>query len=731
MYFKIMSVFFSLLIAGTLLNCAGEDEPYLPKLEIKIPGEKKDCLEDFSITIDKYVLGQLSVEQVEEFWTCTSTSVDTFIKYVNGSEKDIYNAKELRQFFHKYFLGDTKISDELLEEAMTIKRLFLGGNSKQVTRGELFRTKDLVLKLRKMSLRLQPHIKILSLNNKTADGRLLAPEETQFNQATNSLEVVFEQLGSLIAWNEIEYSFSNLNRFLTEMYKLSEDRESRSKAEFVPVLAKAKVLIMGSSDEYVSSHEWAGLLEAGSKVYREWLRFSYYIDHDQWSEDRGSEHIYKVTQSAASLLKGFMIERRLGVLPDDEVNDLIIEVAKLGKLPFNLSPDDAIATWSVLVNKLLISIGPRGGKLSSSTGLTFKKLDLLLEEVSRWFEVQSYVNNMPQQAVGSDATREMDRVLDGPWALRTDASDRVIIDLNKGEKPNQSSLTLLNMGRALVRLVVRAYSEDAGRRWRLTGLTTEELQSAYLDLRPLLAGIGLVERDDDEFYLRIFREANVFLPRSNGDQYVSFEEGLEYFFYVMGGISAGDFIIDDMANSCEIREDKENDTRSVEIHCFRQKLRENFSNYAAHLPGLVSTAEKFNDKQWASFISDLELTVRSKADPKTPIASGDIKEMQILLKYVETILRRWDLDQSDSITLEEGLEIFPVFKKTLGDLFLTDDEDVLLVFFTYMLRYGKAPDPSSALDGLRHLNWRLNRDKWEFSTLRPQFNRILSSLAAL
>src|SRR5690606_29033133 len=124
-------------------------------------------LKNVTDVVDRYLNGKTSVEEVESFWGCTKYAVRTFRDKVEGSTPGGYTARELRDFIQRYFLGGddpdaVQINDELLNELMQIKRIFVGGGDRFISYSELDRTFTLIDEFRAVSVSLHPYILIIT-----------------------------------------------------------------------------------------------------------------------------------------------------------------------------------------------------------------------------------------------------------------------------------------------------------------------------------------------------------------------------------------------------------------------------------------------------------------------------------------------------------------------------------------------------------------------------------------
>ncbi|RYZ66797.1 MAG: hypothetical protein EOP05_18605, partial [Proteobacteria bacterium] len=104
---------------------------------LKLTLPQTDCLARAFPVVQSYFQGTSNVSEVGEAFNCASEAVTMFTANTQGANPDYYTPKEIRSFLEQFFLGDIKISDSLLSEAMRLKQVLLGGAIDKITRQEL------------------------------------------------------------------------------------------------------------------------------------------------------------------------------------------------------------------------------------------------------------------------------------------------------------------------------------------------------------------------------------------------------------------------------------------------------------------------------------------------------------------------------------------------------------------------------------------------------------------
>lgn len=720
-----------LLLPLVLLGCAEENQP--AQREPKILGEGY-CLESLGNDLSKYFRGQLTPVQVEQLWNCADDAVLKFLEYTRGSQVDGYSGDDFYRFLKKFFLGGSQFSPQFVVEMMEVKRVFLGGSNQQITRRELQSTKELIKEFKARTLELNPYLPVLHQ-------AFFATEKTKEEISPMELEVALSGLRDfaqnlsrvLSARPSAYYEFEHLTNFIREINYLMdpEKREKEDSGEmvrYVPLIRELKGVLIGLPLEKIQPSEWTSLFQVMFELLSAWNRYAVFIKFDNWSESVALEQGVVVIQRVFDLLGEFITRKPSGHLPLVELNRVIDEAAKIDLLPLGLNSEQAQKLLYVLVNRLL-AVDSGGERLPPSENLSMRHLDNLRHEFNFWKSAQDYCNSIVRQLklismLFDPAAEEMRFVASGPWPLVIDNSYRLTFNLNNPLSYDQVSLTRLNWQRAAIRVLIRSYAEDPGRRRNTSGLLENELAVAAVDLAPLGAALGLYDEDNTDIYKRIFAEGNMFMPRSNGDRMLDFTEGVEYLAFALSGKSTASLIFERLKQECG---------EPVSISCYREKLID-WPEFFDHLPNLKSYLSGPDRRGlWLDYNKYLEITIRGSYSI-VPLEYGDLIQMMILAQYIETFFGRFDGDKSTTIRVNESLNAYSmVYKGPLSSILdgFGDDTDVLALF-TYLFKFGNTPFNDGKIGGgVRFQNWKWHPEKWVYEANRTRLLQILATLNSL
>ena len=697
---------FTLLISGTLtfsLGCVNENQPYVQFTSVTIPGSRI-CVDHFADSIERYVYAKFSEQEVVEFWDCLNNAVQLLNKYVRGEEQHRFHKNELRDFLQQYFMTDREISDSFLVEIMRVKTLLLGGDLTYMTKVQLDEMRGLFEQAKQITLDLYPHMSVINLplQDKNSDTSHHPPVDAAIALLSKSLV----QIGQMFNKYQGNYEFSNLERLVSEVddFLIYEDPIDRLKkfSLYVPILAHAKGLLLGSGHESILSHQWVDLFDLAGQAYGITIRFTAHILDEDFTQ---GEPLHQVDQTVSDLSR-ILIEglRRHQdfKFSHAEIEGLLSTLPAADLLPEDFDVSTILATWKILVDKLLAS------GISNSDGFSMRHMENLLREYDQWFQPQIEINKIFTSIValpscGSPLLRfpksdygfeEMKRITDcAPWAVRQDEDYRLYLDYNNySHIPERFSVSTLNWQRALVHLLANAYATDPTRQMNRTGLTEKELGRVYRDLKPLLVALELVDKNDDDYYKDIVRDTRFFMPQSNGNDIVEFTEGVEYYYNVLSGTEITLKMVEDLKTACDFKGSmgERFGAPFIQGDCVRKFIGQNFALYYHHLPEMVKFQQGLSSKEWDKMLSKAFVALGLKDDELEYLSQARLVELSVFLQYVETFVLRFDHNQNGKLA---GSELTDAVDKvggswgsllSIGATFFSFDRAELITLFADM-----------------------------------------------
>lgn len=256
-----------------------EKPPESDPLRVELAGST-DCLSHVGPVLKLYFAGNANAPQLEATWNCMGKALETFEKSVKGRYEDRFTSRELARFLEEYFIeGETRIPDSLLLQVFLVKQLFVGGETKSITRTEIMNLRKVIETLRDLSLRLNPYIKVYNF------GWTFNPQgarETQaqfFEKANMEMQGAAYELAALIARNGKPYKLESAVHLLKDLESFNEAKWTwLSEVEkAMPLIHHLKKSLAGGDPTEISPLEWQRFALLSGRGFIQYLRYYYFI----------------------------------------------------------------------------------------------------------------------------------------------------------------------------------------------------------------------------------------------------------------------------------------------------------------------------------------------------------------------------------------------------------------------------------------------------------------------
>lgn len=607
--FYLMMVQLVLVSSGCGLNFG---EKKKSPTAVKLDSNEFNCLSQIGEKIDGYFSAEMSAAEIRQFYSCLGGAFEKFQRFTRGAESSSYSGQELRLFLEKEFLYPRKIEDGLLEQSMNLKQALLGGTTDKITREELQKLNLILRRLEQASLEMRTMVGPLnpSVARRSYPDYALRLQKAKESGAAVSLiaGTLGKQLESLVR----PYSLQHIGGFLVELTRFiyGEGEKLERVKSWARLIETVKPILVGGSREFVEPENWGAFLESSASWYSTFLRSRY-----QTSDFTGSEGSIWYGPG----LKDFVsnIKNGLGMAEDSvnrqpnevirfsDLEDLFSCLKNLDLVPRQITSQAVGKVLPPVMNKVFgdINLNP---SIRNEGGLSASVLKRASEEFERWSYIQLLLDEKlspDKQDMDPEAFAETLNVLSSgnhlyafpnrgfktslsgnnfvPGKLVAGEFESIINDVRtvfkQGEgrtfltykndlddkvKKGFHNLSVMNVVRAMMRLLVRGYSTDVERSSKMMGLEQEELSRFFHDIDWLGRDIKLVDqRNVDSLGRRVFTEGNVFTYLGNGLQkpsptdkvqaLLNFKEGMELISLVFSGSNLSNQMYQEALENCE------------------------------------------------------------------------------------------------------------------------------------------------------------------------------------
>ncbi len=257
----------------------GEQPPETDPLEVGLAG-KTECLSRVVPVLERFFQAEAKSPEIIAAFDCMNTALTTFEKSTQGRYEDRFTARELAHFIEQYFLEKgSRVPETLLTEIFRIKQLFVGGSLESLTRAEMVNLHSVLEELKRLSLMLNPHMKVYVLDWKLRDLGGWDNDVRIFEDANLAIQQATKDLAILIEKNGLPYHLPNVLILLRELadFNGSQWEWITQVEKAMPLVEKLKKTLAGGEASDIAPTEWKRFALLGARGYVQYLRYYYFI----------------------------------------------------------------------------------------------------------------------------------------------------------------------------------------------------------------------------------------------------------------------------------------------------------------------------------------------------------------------------------------------------------------------------------------------------------------------
>lgn len=652
-----------------------------------------------------------------------------------------------------------KTSDKLLLESMKVKQLLFGGDFNQFTTRDFENARGKVGKIKAVTERFLPYYPVYA-GEWDPSYHKAAEAERYFNEAQKALEDSAQAAAGLF---ETSYDLKDLLSLLEEVQRLypPESGEELAPAlkKYIPLVLDTKNMIFGTNDSVLHKQHWPILASLGSRLYGDYLYYHYFVQDKPADEVATMLAMSKFSNQTLNLVKELISQKKEGYFSKTELSKIISHLVKLEFLPDSFTPDVVTKILDVVLNRVLVS-PERRLKGYSPNVLNASAIEVARQELQIWLDTQTWILDLTKDFGPNDGIRasrmveflntakasrsssaplkigagELLLAVSSPVAMTFDKEGRLNISSRRGYAYNARSLSQLNFNRVVARVLLRSFVNSSQRLAAYSGATLPEMEAAFKSLRPVLVQLELIDEKNTSFASSRFREANIFVPHSDGNTLVSFAEGVDLVGMIWSGLKINTKLRAQLIRDCLGGRAKVRGSTQVSVSCAAASYRRTFPKVGVSMPEHIRFINNLNTEMWNNYIGNVFKAAGYVPNSKGLASLDDISLSPHVMQYVEMIYARFDANDDDYISTEEAIKAFPAFKGVMLELAQeqlkngTIKEDELVDVFGFILRFGHPP--TSISEKLRYLfNWKGKSKSWDIWAGRTQLSEILGYIA--
>lgn len=776
MYFKCIWIFKIIIIAASIFisSCSlqiGEEPAKNSEIDF---GNQVDCLSSVGEVFSSFFEGDLDDAELAEFMDCAKFSFESFEKYTVGANSMEYHPKEIRNFLHRYFLKDKKISDQLLNQVMILKTVIIGGSAESITRPEFISFLQRMEIWKEQLVSVNRHMKIYSWSKNLKLERKFPKHVVE--ASIKALQSALISISEDFKGQDIKYDLSNIPILIDEFKDFSRWNQrnpgSRPTNDWYLLIKEFYRVGFAQDENVVTGKQLADILNEAALWFEIVLKYQYFIKDHDFLKDKALVSLRDWVDLGARLAEN-LLDRHDNDQVSYESLEPLINVLELffTDFPFGLTTKMFVELFPPVLATVL-SETPSKGQLQDSAFFKIEYVSVGQEFFLDWYRVQKnlsevYTENsillspisMDRASLSStDEFSDLRRIIRSIPPLYKKGQDKIILIESSRRFEEQVShgfqnLTQMNLFRSLLFVAMRAYSPQYDERnYMNSWMSSDDVQNLYEHLKDLGEELKILDPRSSSSGHRSYTEANLFLYISDGlgsEHRMSFEEGMMLVSYLWSGSIFSREIYDNIIEKCKELPDFKNllndegkfklDIRGEEKipqSCVEAFLPEQLLAYSENMPSLNNYLQNAKAPVLEKYSQDL-LRAAQGPTPTDPnwVEKAEIDVVSMVSLYSESVMSRFNVNGNEYLEAQEVNAAIPVFKEfiqKLAESLCRDpiDNQTAEDVFRHIVETGVIPDPQNWKDKIQLWNeFRARRGlRW-----KPQFSRghITSVLAEI
>lgn len=694
----------------------------------------------------KVFQGQLSDPEIRETFGDLQYALQFFMQKTRGSAPDAYSAEDIRSFFGKYFL-EKPMTLELARLLMRLKKGVVGGSDQLLTKTEITRLIGLIGILKEEVVLLSPSIKILTFQPDTvADWKKVNAAAIQLRSSLQKLLRATDLPQSNFTLQDFRSVFLGLSDTVTSPSSVSTYQKI---AAYGPLLESVKLLLFGPTAGFSGVTGYAQLLDGFVDFYEVVLKSYHVFARPALESPEDTGQIQQFFAKIKNLLANSAPMQTGGQIPFATLDTFVDQGFALGVVPEGLTAPTVKKFYRRIVGKILDPARPND--LASLTAFKAVHLGAVQREFDIWLLSQAFLDQIafpvPGASPGQLASTfdaynvtplvnflsttdsatllaswaDFGLLLKVPKTLVFDSAGRLII-VPGAASPNSQwkAMMRFNLIKTLSRWLVIGYGDRGPQQIGSSLMLQADLSRWYADFNDIGLELKAFDPRRTNPGQSSFLEANFFTFNGNGDDKMSFIESFEFVGFLLGaGLNSGKQIYTDLQSAgCELNELDVLGQKKFDARCFQDSIRRNFAQEFSNLPKLVSEVQSMTPSAWDVYFQSALTATRTSNPAYGRVEQADLTAMVVVFHYIESLLKSYDADGSQTLSLQDIYDSYPRFASFLRQTNPGETDDNLKDGFAFLLFYGYKP---STID---MIGFKASKLFWNFQARRADIVKV-------
>jgi hypothetical protein len=615
---------------------------------------------------------------------------------------------------------DLKINAELIHQLGQIKVVLAGQYAGAVdaslawSDADFAKLHDKVFNLFKSAIVLVENFKYLKVDAEAYRKKSLKYED--FNNAETLILAAVKELGLQFEapydLQVLKATVLNLSQtVLKDTLKLPENID-----KIFNLAQSAKYALTGDNGSGLSVANIQLLLNVGGRVFAHYVEYSNFVSVFELKE---TEFISNFDRLFAKVKPTLVMELTLKAshsISTDELTQLVLTAQTQDFISTQLqkkSLDKLLnILWGNILNKPEDRLANQMPKALSGTALA-----QLATEVQLWIENQKAIAdifskkpeyskeellrelNSRLSATKNPAAQlglsELSKALSAPGYMNFNEHNYLKILSATNNQYHQSDMINSNISRLGARVLIRSFAQDIDRVHNLVGITQEEAQYAFDQVKYVTFDLNLIDPvTSDGFIASRFKEANLFLSVGNGDNFASFTEIHHLVLHIMSGLARADAFTKVAKEKCVKVQAQALAQILFDETCLIDLAYEETAAFE-DLPKFFDMRQTYTEEQNKTYYLALLKAAGYVPNDEKTVRSADAGLFPHVIQYVEMLYSTHDTSGDGVLDKPEAKATFPVFDNLIALLTQPYADKITAAdrvgVFIYLLKNGKPP----------------------------------------
>lgn len=667
------------------------------------------CFDQLSERVKRYFNGEIEVSEWEATFVCVDNQISYFRKYVRGESPEGFNPADIGDLIRRFLITNRTVSDSFIRSVFDLKASVFGGNNVIITPLQIDEFLAFSKVLKRESLLLIPALRARRRN----------PTPESFLQLTTALEGFGTNLAEYFSGLHGTFDVPKTSTlpFIRELI-LIHGGDASLVDKYGDFAHHLKVIIAGGDPEKIEHQAWPFLVKAAADLGGLFLA---YTDEDKLRKDHAEEtdrlyiellsrfqtYAKKVIARNGNSIPLSLIDPLIDTLPSDGFTSDRRDALKhdLRQIIFRAFQSGVKDTFTQAALTNIMNIAEQGLRLQVHLKRVYRALPVAPQKKELEVALRVYAKTLTT----SEAIADVEMLIENTKnfvGLFTEDSGEMLFNATIRETRTRNHMIRISWYRIMIDYLFSVYATGPERTAGHKAASVTDLSNLTSDALQILEHWKLAHPDETSLSMatKRFREGNLFMPGSNGDQYFENREAVYYVAFLVSANGFSNRIFTEITqnraewSACPILGVDPLGQDAMEAQCFRAVYFGHPEIFWTNFPALQVAYAGMTSMEKKALADSMETAGRRGGKSEDPIGPFDINSFAALPHYVEDMMEQFDHNADQVLDKREILDVaFPIFRETLSIAAKTNSTFLLKGILTYIIHKGVPPKNSADL----------------------------------